>query len=210
MQAQPLGHVLFFDRCPHCGIASPSIHRHGEVFDTQQMKTGGRTTWGVYSCRSCGGVITARGARSDEPGLLNLIAETFPPEKTVAAELPDAARHYLMQAFETLSAPDAAVLMAASAVDAMLKEKNLDEGSLNQRIDKAAELRILTPEMAQWAHSVRWESNRPRHADKSNPHLTVAEARQAVEFAEALGEVLFVLPARVSRGLVASQQRNGK
>jgi hypothetical protein len=58
--------------------------------------------------------------------------------------------------------------------------------------------------MADWAHSVRLGSNRPRHADKDTPHLSPEEAQQSVEFAEALGSFLFVLTARIRRGIEAS------
>jgi hypothetical protein len=54
------------------------------------------------------------------------------------------ARKFLQQAYETLHAPDAAAVMAASAVDAMLKDLGYSEGSLYARIDKAAEDGVLT------------------------------------------------------------------
>src|ERR1700736_2603886 len=43
------------------------------------------------------------------------------------------------QAYETLHAPDAAAVMAGSAVDGMLKALGYTEGSLYSRIDKAVE-----------------------------------------------------------------------
>jgi len=58
--------------------------------------------------------------------------------------------------------------------------------------------------MADWAHNVRLGSNRPRRADKDKPHVSPNEAKQSVEFAEALGNFLFVLTARVNRGLKAA------
>jgi hypothetical protein len=41
-------------------------------------------------------------------------------------------------------------MLCASAVDAMLKEKGYEEGTLNQRIDKAVEDHLLTKEMGTW------------------------------------------------------------
>ncbi len=99
--------------------------------------------------------------------------------------------------------------MAGSAVDAMLKHKGLEKGTLNERIDQALEKNILTEAMATWAHSVRLGSNRPRHADKSAPHVTPEEAQQSVEFAEALGSFLFVLSARIQRGIEAAAKASG-
>ena len=95
--------------------------------------------------------------------------------------------------------------MAGSAVDAMLKAKGYIDGSLYKRIDMALTDAVLTQGMADWAHSVRLGSNRPRHADADKPHVLPDEARQSVEFAEALGNFLFVLTAKVERGIEAAK-----
>ncbi|RUW62104.1 DUF4145 domain-containing protein [Mesorhizobium sp. M7A.F.Ca.US.008.03.1.1] len=130
----------------------------------------------------------------------------FPDAKIAHADIPEPARTFLQQAFETLRAPDAAAVMAGSAVDAMLKKHELTEGSLYARIDEALKKNLLTEGMAKWAHSVRLGSNRPRHADDTRPHVSPEEAKQAVEFAEALGNFLFVLTARIDRGIKAAEQ----
>ena len=79
-------------------------------------------------------------------------------------DLPDPARTFLQQAFETLHAPDAATVMAASAVDAMLKDKGYKTGTLYTRIDQAVKENVLTQGMATWAHAVRLEANGVRHS----------------------------------------------
>jgi hypothetical protein len=103
-----------------------------------------------------------------------------------------------------------AAVMAGSAVDAMLKHYKYEEGSLYARIDKALADNLLTKGMADWAHEVRLGSNRPRHADKDRPNVSSAEALQSVEFAESLGNFLFVLTARIDRGLAAAAAPNAK
>ena len=90
--------------------------------------------------------------------------------------------------------------MAASAVDAMLKAKGYTEGNLYPRINKAAVDHVITEEMAQWAHEVRLEANDPRHADVNNPLPSQADAVRSIDFVQALGQLLFVLPERVKRG----------
>ncbi|MGV1821318.1 DUF4145 domain-containing protein [Agrobacterium sp. CG160-95] len=131
--------------------------------------------------------------------------KVFPAPKTAHEDIPDVARNFLQQAFNVLHAPDAAAVMAGSAVDAMLKSKEYVEGSLYTRIDQALTDGVLTQGMADWAHSVRLGSNRPRHADENSPHVSYEEAKQSVEFAEALGNFLFVLTARIERGIAAAQ-----
>ena len=58
-------------------------------------------------------------------------------------------------------------MLAASAVDAMLKVKGYKDGSLYQRIKDAAAGHIITADMATWAHQVRLDANDQRHADES-------------------------------------------
>jgi hypothetical protein len=96
-------------------------------------------------------------------------------------------------------------MLAASAVDAMLKGNGYTEGTLYARIEKAAEDHLITAEMAKWAHEVRFDANDPRHADENAPLPDEAAAKKAVEFAQALGQFLFVLPARVQRGLAEAK-----
>jgi hypothetical protein len=128
----------------------------------------------------------------------------YPSAQMVDHVIPTAARSYLQQAIDSLHAPAGAVILAASAVDSMLKVKNLREGSLYTRIDKAASDHLITNEMAQWAHEVRLDANDLRHADDSAPLPTEDEARKCIDFALALAEFLFVLPAKVERGRTKS------
>jgi len=94
-------------------------------------------------------------------------------------------------------------MLAASSVDAMLKAKGYTDGSLYSRIDQAAKDNLITKDMAAWAHEIRLEANGQRHADAGAALPTGNDAVRVIEFAEALGQFLFVLPARINRGLQA-------
>jgi hypothetical protein len=128
------------------------------------------------------------------------IAELWPAPQSVAEELPPRAKEYLSQAISSVHAPVGSIVAAASAVDAMLKNKGYREGSLYSRIDKAAADHLITAEMAAWAHEIRLEANDQRHADESAELPTAEDAVRVIEFARALGQFVFVLPARVERG----------
>jgi hypothetical protein len=159
--------------------------------------------WAIYICSTCGGVVSVRCSGSANEGYS--VEQIFPQVPQVAKELPEPAHRYLKQATETLASPDAAAIMAGSAVDAMLKHLKFTEGSVYHRIEQAVDANVLTESMGEWAHSVRLGSNRPRHADSETPHVSAAEAAQSVEFATALGHFLFVLTARVERGIAQAQ-----
>ena len=114
------------------------------------------------------------------------------------------ARNYLKQAISTQHAPDASIMVCASAVDAMLKHKEYTKGSLYDRINEAVKDGLLTEAMGQWAHQIRLDANDPRHADERAPTPTAEGAALCIEFTKALAEFLFVLPSKVTRGLKAA------
>ena len=128
------------------------------------------------------------------------INEMWPAPQTVAEEVPVRARTFLSQAIASLHAPAGAVMLTASAVDAMLRDKGLRDGSLNSRIHAAAKSHLITDEMAAWAHEIRLDANDQRHADEEADLPDSANAAKAIEFANALAQFLYVLPARVERG----------
>jgi len=150
----------------------------------------------VYACGSCGGAVTAWAPKF---GLE--VVEYFPSAKAVRDEIPEKPRAYLQQAIESTHAPAGAVMLAASAVDAMLKIKGYVDGSLYARIEKAATDHMITDDMAKWAHDVRLDANDQRHADETATLPSSQDALRSIDFATALAEILFVLPNRVRRGI---------
>ncbi len=188
--------VLEIERCPHCNVDKPNIITLTN-FQTTTYAGESRGYWRVYHCTRCGGVIIA-GSKSED----GFIAEMYPSGSQVDDSIPNPARDYLTQALGSLSAPAGSVMLSASAVDAMLKCKGYKKGSLYSRIDQAKEDHLITEGMALWAHEVRLEANEPRHADEIAPLPTDADARKCIDFVLALGQFLFVLPARVQQGLV--------
>lgn len=171
----------------------------------QRGTPGPRQIWGIYRCTSCGSCVLARG-KENEQAVNADIVEVIPTPKEAHSDIPEPARTFLQQAYQTTHAPDAAVMTAGSAVDAMLKQLGYRDGSVYTRINKAVEEHKLTEGMGAWAHEVRLGSNRPRHADEEKPHATAGEARQSVEFVEALGYFLFVLTKQVERGTAAARE----
>ncbi|MFC0204755.1 DUF4145 domain-containing protein [Novosphingobium soli] len=159
----------------------------------------------AYRCTSCSGWIIVIGNQNEHVANPEIV-EIIPGFPSAHEDLPDTARVYLDQAMSTVNAPDASAVMSGSAVDAMLKALGYEKGSVYSRIDQACKEHKITEAMAEWAHAVRLGSNRPRHADQDNPHTSIEEAKQSLEFAEALGNFLFVLSAKIQRGIEAANQ----
>ncbi|MCP6695128.1 DUF4145 domain-containing protein [Pseudomonas donghuensis] len=189
--------TIKLDRCPHCNVAQPNLTLRNHWDTTNANQTVSRW-WAFYVCASCGGVITTvawlhRGDALEIHGM-------WPAAQSVDDAIPGRAKDYLEQAITSIQAPAGAVILAASSVDAMLKEKGLKEGTLYKRIDAAAEQHLITAEMAAWAHEVRLGANDQRHADDEAPLPSQQDAQKAIEFVQALAQFLFVLPSRVERG----------
>jgi hypothetical protein len=159
--------------------------------------TGGQERiWKTYLCTTCASIITAWAYYEG-----NTVVAIYPSSKTVDEAIPERAAAYLQQAFESLHAPSGAIMLAASAVDAMLKERGLTTGKLYSRINEAIRMNVLTADMGVWAHEIRLDANEERHADEEAELPTQADAQRVIDFADALGQFLFVLPARVRSGI---------
>lgn len=196
------GTLLEVDRCPHCSVDKPHLINQ-YTFETSDHAKAWARVWGIYVCTRCGGVVSAWSQKGS-----NYIREMFPSPIEVDETIPGRAKEYLEQAVGSLSAPAGAVMLAASSVDAMLKEKGLIDGSLFSRINKAAEDHLITSDIAKWAHEVRLDANDQRHADNESGLPTTNDAQKVVEFAQALAQILFVLPARVQRGIENAKSAN--
>jgi hypothetical protein len=129
------------------------------------------------------------------------VTEIYPAPQQIDDDLPRKAKAFLEQAVLSINAPAGAVMLAASSVDAMLKSKGYVENSLYSRIEKAAKDHLITEGMATWAHDVRLDANDHRHADEKADLPTTEDAQRAIDFTKALGMFMFVLPARVTRGI---------
>lgn len=192
---------LDLNRCPHCRVDRPSLPLLNK-YETTDYSGGNKRYWGVYKCSRCGGIVTAAATAWNME-----VIECNPKGVSIDPALPDKAKAYLEQALNSLHAPAGAVMLTASAVDAMLKAQGYKEGSLYNRIDKAAEEHVITTNMAMWAHEIRLEANEQRHADDSVSLPTEVEAKRCLDFAVALGQFMFVLPSRVEKGLEEAKQK---
>lgn len=186
---------LILDICPHCSIANPNLN---QIYRSDSTDHEGKNQrfWILYMCRKCGGMVTASARDYGQPTL-----EIFPSSTEISNDIPGRAKDFLEQSVASIHAPAGAVMLAASSVDAMLKDKGYKDGGLYERIEKAVEEHLLTPEMAIWAHEVRLDANDQRHVDEEASIPSGEDAKKAVDFTKAIAEYLFVLPARIQRGL---------
>ena len=205
---------LDIDRCPWCKTATPTMKEmwsslNRDPLDPSELVSG-RTEgdWNLYMCTRCRklvlqGIFYGEEDEEDFENETVLLPDT---ELKIDESIPQRAADFLRQAQDSIDSPDASTMVCASALDMILQEKGLPktEGNLNSRIDKAASRHLITEDMAKWAHQIRLIANDGRHPDKKAPPISKEDAKQAFEFAITLAHILFVLPARVTRGIEES------
>lgn len=186
---------LTLKRCPHCRVDNPNVI---EVFrtETRDFNDDNVRFWKIYKCARCGGLVTAAAISATSE-----VSELYPAQIEVDDSIPDKAKAFLRQAIDSLHAPSGAIMLAASAIDAMLKVKNYKEGKLYTRINEAKNDHLITEGMSKWAHEVRLDANDERHADDDAELPNTDDAKKTVDFALALAEFLFILPSKVERGI---------
>ena len=187
---------LILKRCPHCSVDTPYLTQTWNTV-TKDFQGGGQRYWKVYKCARCGGLVTACSNR--ETGRIN---ELYPSGRDVSHEaIPQRVQSYLNQASDSLNAPSGSVMLSASAVDAILKDKEYKEGSLYARIDQAVTDGLITKDMGTWAHEIRLDANGQRHSDEGFELPVEKDAKRCLEFANTLATLIYILPSMVTRGI---------
>lgn len=186
---------LELERCPHCNVYKPLLQAKSSC-ETSNHRSKNKMFWYFYVCSHCGGVVSACAKGPNQ-----VVEKLFPSSVLVPDVIPSIPREYLQQAINSLHSPAGSVMLSASSIDAMLKDKGYKKGSLYSRIDKAAESHLITSEMAEWAHQVRLDANEQRHADDSLPLPTEEDAQRVIDFSLAFAQYLFVLPSMVIKGI---------
>ncbi len=133
---------LLLDRCPHCRVDKPNLNQM-YTFTSVAHDGYSKRIWGIYQCKRCGGIVTAAAPQGSV-----WVNEIYPGEIEVDNNIPVKAKAFLDQALNSIHAPSGAVMLAASSVDAMLKEKSYKNGKLYGRINEALKNHLITKEMA--------------------------------------------------------------
>ena len=194
---------IFGADCPHCGIRGVAF----TIASEQLVRTDPALLFDTFAiCGRCGRGILAsfepiggesptrllqagRGHQLGSPTISPAAPSTGAPDRT-----PERAADYYRQGMENLPGNlDAASSMFRSALEAGLREKFPDiEGTLNQRIERAADQGGLTPDLAKWAHQIRLSGNEAVHGGEQ---FSKEEAERLHAFTELVFLYLFKLPA---------------
>ncbi len=119
-----LSNKLMLPSCPHCGISTPNLTKVFEMLSNNYNQSN-QLKWRIYKCDACGELITASAHEYEKE-----IIKSFPESKTVNDSISQVPKEYLSQALSSLHAPSGAVMLASSAIEAMLKDKGYKDKNL--------------------------------------------------------------------------------
>ena len=178
-------------RCPHCHVARPNM----SVKNAYDFSKNGTYKIGVtYVCTSCGSAVVAESWQWEQPA-----TKIYPMIEKLSETIPETARILLQEAFDTLGSPNTSIVASNSSIDIMLLEKGYKDEQLYDRIKKALADGLITKEMSEWAHKIRYESNISRHPKLDMQLASSEEAEMAAAFARTLADYFYVMPNEIKK-----------
>lgn len=200
--------------CPHCGTRAVGF----KLITSKRVRPNIKPRWDSLAiCGYCTRGILAtfetsstespdnlmKSGRSKEVVLKSI--SPSPPNTLAPEDTPSRAASYFRQGMENLrNNHDAAVSMFRSALEAGLKQKFPDiNGSLFERIERAAAQNGLTPELAEWAHQIRLGGNDAVHGDEE---FSKEDVERLQAFTELVFMYLFTLPGMLAKARDESEE----
>lgn len=212
--------------CPYCG-QERQFNAKGNVSlelpqGCQTLAHGTPVRFDVYAyqCVMCGGLLMAEIKRSGSY-TLGGSERTYPSWIPKRMEgLPDAVASCLHEAQMCFSvgAWNATAVLVRRAVEECCREKGAKKWKLEQKIDELAATNVITSQLRDWAHEVRFIGNDGAHGSKSTKtadpskqdydefeptviplDVTEEDAKAAIAFADELFKYVYVMPARIKQ-----------
>jgi hypothetical protein len=157
----------------------------------------------VYSiaiCPKCDSPFFIRESLYGIPGEVESVTEETllypPPTRTSFEGIPDPVKRAYQQALRCYSSSsfDACALMCRRSLEALCKAFGLNNGTLQDKLEKLAEQRTIEARLVDWAHGIRIVGNEAAH--DTDTELSKEDAKDALDFTEALLTYVFVLNER--------------
>lgn len=196
--------------CPHCCTKKSGFTIHGVSARSHVDHQIWHTT---CICNHCGEavLVTTKNNGLDNPAEQNwdilkngAICRIVPkPEKIEAPDhLPDAVRIAFIEGCEILNtAPSMATTSFRKALELGLKDLSpeIEAWKLEKRINKMAEMGLLTSDLSEWAHQLRLNGNEAVHEGEvdASKQALIAEAKSTRELTKFVLTYLFTLPGQI-------------
>ena len=197
---------VFQADCPHCGTRRVSF---SIVCESPRLKHQDSNVWDCLAdCANCTCSVLAvffmcDDLRPTEAAFRRDLARhellrVSPSGPRIPEYVPENIAAFYDQGLDSLYRNfDAAGAMFRKSLDIALRMKFPDvEGSLKQRIDRAAKQHMLTEDLAEWSHRIRLGGNTAIHEDRP---YTQEEAQHLQVFCDLVLRYLFTLPGMLAK-----------
>jgi HEPN domain-containing protein len=189
--------------CPHCHkytaltIAKVPYNYNGQTYLTNALWKHPRGyTWWIGICNGC-----------SEPCLIlnnGDIVYPSPLPKPTSKLIPSFLKEDLDESKKCFSngCYRASAVMARRVIQSACKDKGAKENDLVKQIQELTQAGIITKDIEEWAHVVRWIGNDAAHVNKDP--VTKEDADDCLQLAEQFLHVVYVTPA------IAKAQRTAR
>jgi hypothetical protein len=186
--------------CAFCGEKGHFLLKfHGEKRKSNSSK---RLNFDVYQCTNCMAFVHVIWSAAEfSNSIYAYTAMPLPIGKLEPSTIwPDAVQRFWIQAHESLRVEnwDAAVVMARSALQAAMRDKNAVGGNLKAEIKDLASKGTLHPMMQDWSTEVRELGNDSAHPLPDAAPTNPQDARDVVQFLDFLLFYLHDFPKQIS------------
>ncbi len=170
--------------------------------------------YSVAICRRCKGPFLVREARYGVPGEFETVTDEavlYPVSAGPKVEgLPDSVARSVAQAHRSYatSSYDACAVMCRRALEALCKTLSANGRDLDRQLADLKANGHIDARLLDWAHGVRLVGNEAAH-DVENA-VTAEDARDILEFTEALLTYVFTLDAKFRSFEARRKERSGR
>ena len=98
--------------------------------------------------------------------------------------------------------------MCRRSLEGLCRSQGVQSGNLDSKLKKLAEQRVIDARLAEWAHGIRVVGNEAAH--DTDTELSKEDAKDALDFTEALLTYVFVLNERFAAFSARRKQKGGE
>lgn len=122
----------------------------------------------------------------------------WPPSPEVNPAVPSGIAATFREAHHTMENGSflAAALMCRRVLELLCKHFKVKGVNLKQQIDALHAAGVVDDRLRAWAHVLRDDGNSAAHDEDADTNITAEDARELVDFTDAILEYVFVLRAR--------------
>jgi len=219
---EPEKHAPFDVFCSECNIQVEArvIATVGHGFKSQAMNPEDQVdapfTQNIFSiavCPKCDAPFFVKEVLSGVPAEFEAIADEvvlYPAAVRASFEkIAEPVKRAYEQALRcySSSAFEACALMCRRSLEALCRSQGVQSGNLDSKLKKLAEQRVIDARLAEWAHGIRIVGNEAAH--DTDTELSKEDAKDALDFTEALLTYVFVLNERFAAFSARRKQKGG-